>query len=406
MPNVQPNVFQAINRATASNKDITAREVAGIRTEMEKQGGIDADEQAVLTAIETGNRVDVRSGNQSATLNPSEIAFPSAQNATAEGARVVSANTDHGVVYDDLRESDLASNLARSVKTRLNSAPVALAALRQANDNEVNLGLIQNLGDADLRRVAGNSDGKALLRYAYTELNANRTNSEEGKAMQRVAAAASSTHGHLAGFEFNVPPAVTAALTANSATLQNMSDGSQLSSPNYDNYETTVTLPNDAAARELFERFARQPNSVGDNYFDAMNDFSLRGGGGNTLPKVGDIYDIDIAGPDNGSVMVVGGKPITDQGGSVVVATITEAKYGEHPENGVREFGFRKNDDNSYTFYTRGASRGINSATQQGGSVPQEQSWRGLIDGFQEQATALGGTVVRPRSQTNTNTPF
>lgn len=406
MPNVQSNVFQAITSATKSNRDINPQELTKIKTEMAKEGGVDQDEQAILDAINTGSQFEVRSGTKSATIAPKDVSFPTAENVQTKAAGMVEANTETGYVYDELDEGGLAKDLAKVVTTRLNSAPVALAALKKADDNEVNLGLVQNLSNTDLKRIGQNSQGKELLRYAYSELNANRTNADEGVAQQRIVAAVSTSHGHLAGFEFNVPPAVETALTANNATLQKMSDGSTFNSANYDVYETTVTFPNEGDAQALFEKFAKNPNNVGDNYFDSMNVFSLRGGGGTALPKVGDIYDIDIAGPDNGSVMVVGGTPITNNGGSIVVATITEAKYGEHPENGVREFGFKKNEDNSYTFYTKGASRGINTVMQTSGGVPQEQSWRGLIDGFQSQATAAGATVNRSRNQSNTNTPF
>ena len=405
MPNVSKNVFQTIQGATKSNRDISAKERTEIKNEMEKDGGIDSEEQSVLNSIDRGSKFTVQSGTQSATISPKEVSFPSSQNVDAQAQGLVDANTDHGVVFDDLLEEDLGKNLAKTVNTRLNNAPVALAALKKANDNEVVLSLVQNLTDTDLNRLSENSGGKDLLRFSYSELNANRTNSDEGKAMQRIVAAASSSHGHLAGAEFNVPPKVTAALKATGATLQPMSEGSTLNSPNYDTYKVTVNLPSDEKARELFEKFARNPNDVGDNYFDAMNDFTLRGGGGKALPAVGDIYDIDIMGPDNGSVMVIDGS-LSDTEGHIVVATIDEAKYGSHPENGVREFGFHKNDNGSYTFYTKGASRGANTASQTGGAVPQEQSWRGLIDGFQSQAVQMGGSVVNARSQTNTSTPF
>ena len=38
-------------------------------------------------------------------------------------------------------------------------------------------------------------------------------------------------------------------------------------------------------------------------------------------------------------------------------STIYEPVYGEHPVSGNRNFGFEKNMDGSYTFYTRGVDR-------------------------------------------------
>ncbi|MDV2446003.1 hypothetical protein CMU93_00630 [Elizabethkingia anophelis] len=37
--------------------------------------------------------------------------------------------------------------------------------------------------------------------------------------------------------------------------------------------------------------------------------------------------------------------------------TIYEPIYGEHPVSGNRDFGFTRNTDGSYTFYTRGVDR-------------------------------------------------
>lgn len=78
MPNVNKNVFQAITQAARSNQEISSAELASIKTEMQKQGGIDKDEQAVLNALEQGTQFEVRHGTEKATLSPQEVRFPTA----------------------------------------------------------------------------------------------------------------------------------------------------------------------------------------------------------------------------------------------------------------------------------------------------------------------------------------
>ena len=67
---------------------------------------------------------------------------------------------------------------------------------------------------------------------------------------------------------------------------------------------------------------------------------------------VGAVVSIDMGGPDNGSVVVSKSTPT-----SWIFSTIKDPLNGLHPVSGNREFGYTKNADGSYTFYTKGVDR-------------------------------------------------
>ncbi|PWG80637.1 hypothetical protein [Pararcticibacter amylolyticus] len=72
----------------------------------------------------------------------------------------------------------------------------------------------------------------------------------------------------------------------------------------------------------------------------------------NSQNPLGAVIAIDMAGPDNSSVIV------SDyQSDKWTCLTIFDPKYGQHPVSGHRDFGLTANVDGSYTFYTRGVDR-------------------------------------------------
>ncbi|HEY3500252.1 MAG TPA: RHS repeat-associated core domain-containing protein [Polyangiaceae bacterium] len=160
---------------------------------------------------------------------------------------------------------------------------------------------------------------------------------------------------------------------------------------NNDYYRVDVRLPSGTSGRALFEKFAARPNSVGDQMFDALNEFALRGGG---LPKLGSVYDIDIAGPDNGSIVVTD-LQLGAMGGHMTVEAIATKETGMHPENGWREFGYVVYPDGMTRFYTRGNSVGAWPWYQYGpGPSLQTWSWHGLMNGFANEARTVGGSML------------
>ncbi|RDC56456.1 hypothetical protein DU508_12755 [Pedobacter chinensis] len=91
----------------------------------------------------------------------------------------------------------------------------------------------------------------------------------------------------------------------------------------------------------------------GTKTFNAYNNYGVddRAKWNSTNP-IGSILALDIAGPDDASV-------ITSKSSSSgwTFTTIHEPMYGDHPVSGNRDFGFTENGNGSYTFYTRGVDR-------------------------------------------------
>jgi N-acetylmuramoyl-L-alanine amidase/phosphatidylserine/phosphatidylglycerophosphate/cardiolipin synthase-like enzyme len=210
-------------------------------------------------------------------------------------------------------------------------------------------------------------------------------------------------HARLANEPWTTDPTVLAALSAAGATMQPIADG--VGDVVYDEYTVTIdAMPPGLSPEAFFAEFAADPNAtVANPAFDTENVFTRRPTG--SPPALGDIYDIDLAGPDNGSVVVVELAP-----DHVVFQTISTkfAETGSHPECGARAFGVERNADGSVTFYTRGASRIAPAiAAAPGGATVaatlQERSWTQMMIGISGAIQNRGGTP-RPSSFTRWST--
>jgi hypothetical protein len=160
----------------------------------------------------------------------------------------------------------------------------------------------------------------------------------------------------------------------------------------YDEYSVTITaMPANLTAEAYLLEFAKSPNgAVNRGLFNFINAFTKRSPSG---PAIGDIYDIDIIGPDNGSIVLVQLSPGfgTAIGSSWFdIQTIECEKYGTHPENGAREFGFEYVTD-GVMFYTRGVSRGHFLGAQTAGAAFQNLGWTGMMKGISESIRSRGG---------------
>ncbi len=142
-------------------------------------------------------------------------------------------------------------------------------------------------------------------------------------------------------------------------------------------------MPDKTTAESFLLEMARDLNGTVKNAdFNRINVFKRRRSGD---PIVGEIIDIDILGPDDGSVILAELGPTY-----FVFQTIECPQTGTHPENGSREFGFERNGA-VVTFYTRGVSRPGNFMVGIIGSVPQRKGWTSLMQGIADQITARGG---------------
>ncbi len=103
---------------------------------------------------------------------------------------------------------------------------------------------------------------------------------------------------------------------------------------------------------------------------------------------MGEVTDIDMVGPDNGSVMLVERAP-----DHFINETVRTEKYGWHPEFGAREWGFYRHDG-IVTVYTRAVSRPGYWAAQ-GGSHIQLFGWTRMMEGISSQISLEQRRVIR-----------
>jgi hypothetical protein len=158
----------------------------------------------------------------------------------------------------------------------------------------------------------------------------------------------------------------------------------------FDSYESTIDkMPPGVTPEKFLRDMMRDLNGTVDNTgFNVINKFSRRGDGD---PAVGDIYDIDILGPVNGSVI------LSEVADDHFIFTTIKTPTDTHPEHGSREFGFERNEDGSVTFYTRGASRPHDVLTDLFGDLPQATGWTRLMRGIEDSIKTAGGSV-KPNS--------
>lgn len=156
----------------------------------------------------------------------------------------------------------------------------------------------------------------------------------------------------------------------------------------YDSYEATVVMPAGLTPEQLLANMVRDLNGTLNNpVFDAVNEFDT-----NPNPKVGDIYHIDILGPDDGEVMLTRLAP--DHFQFDTLSDPSDLVFGGHPEFGSREFGFERNGDGTVTFYTRGASRPRGWKEGLVGGPLQTLGWQALTDGVINAVMDQGGWAV------------
>jgi hypothetical protein len=116
--------------------------------------------------------------------------------------------------------------------------------------------------------------------------------------------------------------------------------------------------------------------------FDRINMFKRRHA---DTPTIGEIVDIDILGPFDGSVV------LGELGRTLFIyQTIDFKGIGHHPENGAREFGFQI-VEHKVVFYTRGVSRPSNYLFALGGPIPQKLGWTALMQGISNRINSWGG---------------
>jgi hypothetical protein len=238
--------------------------------------------------------------------------------------------------------------------------------------------------------IATDPSGKAALWRVYASMRKDLYSGKDfDKDTEKLLFVLSPEHKHLKEEAWTTSTAVTGALKSSGATIQSIGSGWASGSPQYDYYAVTMeSMPPGLTPQTYLTEMSNDLNkAVNDTTFDSINEFKRMAMGGS--PAVGDVYSIDIEGPDNGSVMLV--ERATDH---FIFQTVTTAKDGTHPEYGSREFGFEHNSDGSITFYTRGASR----PSRMPGSVligrpAQKKGWTSLVTGIGAELVKRGGKM-------------
>ncbi len=256
-----------------------------------------------------------------------------------------------------------------------------------------NLG--RDLNDAQLRQLATTPDGKKLINELISPYQGYGTSKSDLAQIKRL------TQGmpkHSRLLDDKLSPEIEQKLKANGLTQQKIGDG--WGQVNFDELAVTIDkMPPGVTPEDFMRRMANDPNKTLGGARSELGGWCLFQRREHGEAKPGDIYDINIAGPENGSVVIRDMSP-----NQFTVSTVNGPPYGEHPIYGNRQFGFDKNDDGSVTFYTRAADR----RQFQAGSLPigaetagyfQADTWRDWQHDIAREIQAQGGRV-RPNSFT------
>jgi hypothetical protein len=330
-------------------------------------------------------------------------------------ARLIDGRTN----WLGLDEAGLAADLAGILPGEERVANEVFSRLSSSDRDDVAYFLASMLSDNALAEMAPHSEGSALLKRMIAEMQDGATTDQEQEQILRLVLLLYPTHQWLITAPWLRGDEVKSALQRANASPQTVSDGhGDLILDEYSIVVEQMGLVLDGVfdalsglrgtvegqalrlRRQLPEEFVdRMRASLNDaarnETFNAINVFAWRM---NVRPTRGAICDIDILGPDNGSVMLVVTQPRR-----FVFQIVKTARYGSHPENGAREFGCERLADGRILFYTRGASRSGNvmdvvpgygvgsSAVGAAGAVPQNKGWTALLKGIGREIERMGG---------------
>jgi|GEM_PF-3982589 len=186
---------------------------------------------------------------------------------------------------------------------------------------------------------------------------------------------------------------------------------------NYDEYSTTVRLPEGKTPGAFFQEMIKDMNSIGRGKF--ATDFNSLAGFPKlaTMPEIGDIWNLRLGSGLINTIEHGGDVVVTDlnyQNPSnqyIEVTTIDSPvsiqqleRSGRHPVNGSREFGFEQNPNGTTRFYTRAADQ-WNNPLASFGSNSQSSLWQNFMKGLGERVREDGGSVIEDLSERRFSTP-
>ena len=284
------------------------------------------------------------------------------------------------------------AGLARELFTRLpgESGLVerVLDALSSTDRDDVALEIARDAPQDRLGTIWADPLGRAVLIRLVRELKEGVTTNDEAAAMERLVRLASPAHRRLRSEPWTSTQAVASALANAGTKLQSIAAGS--ADVIYDEYSIKIQkMPPGLTPEQYLAEMAVDLNrAINDQDFNGINIFKRVPS--TPTPSLGDLYDIDIAGPDNGTVMLV------ERGSNYFIfQTVARplSETGTHPEFGSREFGFERQPDGTVMFYTRGASRvsWLTNLLPEASAIPQKLGWTALARGIGNELQRRGG---------------
>ena len=288
----------------------------------------------------------------------------------------------------NLNEEKLGADLAALLPAEPNIVNKTMWKLSSSDRDDVAVALVEAVpDDAELQKKGA---GNLWLFLGLVHwLQEGETENDEARAIERLVRAASPAHRRLADEAWRTDPSITGALSAQGATYQSHTSGWAAGDLIFDEYAIVMdAMPTGTSPEGYLQEMAEDLNKAVNNPdFDSINTFHRRARG-SAGPAAGDIYHIDIKGPDNGSVMLV--RSSFDH---FIFQTVTTDEDGTHPEYGAREFGFQRLQGGAVRWYTKGASRpGATPASGTIGRHAQEAGWTAMLRGIAAELVRRGGT--------------
>lgn len=292
---------------------------------------------------------------------------------------------DQHTSWGNLDEEALGAQLAAGLPGNADLVEAVLSDVGHTDTDDVTMAIVEPLSDDDLRAKLGSEPG--LAQRMVIALQFGWTSGAEAHAVERLVRVSNPDHERLAAEPWKTDAQVTGAAAAAGAQIQSNADGH--GDLILDEYSIVMdAMPEGLTPEDYLREMSTDINAaVNDEVFNDTNTFTRRPQPGNTGgPAVGDIYHIDISGPDNGSVMLVESGP-----DHFVFQTVRTGEDGWHPEYGARQFGFQRRGG-AVEWYTKGASRGGKvPGTGLVGRHMQRRGWTALIRGIAAELERRGG---------------
>jgi Domain of unknown function (DUF4157) len=263
----------------------------------------------------------------------------------------------------------------------------------QINPHGVARAMAEAMTDEQILAVANAPGGEDLLGRMVEQMRTGWENKAEHRQTDRImhvlVGARSPVHMHLTAEPWRNDPAVQKGLKEGAAKTMSINDAS--TDVTYDEYSMIMDrMPPGLTPEQFVTEMSQDLNGVVNDWaFDAVNRFN-RISHRERPPQVGDIYDIDIVGPFNGSVQLVERTPSS----FIFQTVVLDSARFKHPEYGSRQFGFELTDGGKVKFYTRAASHTVIAAVDLVGEIPQSIGWRNLIMGMAKNLESRGGHML------------